>query len=231
MTLPATAILDGLADIANTWRWLAIGAHAALLLFVLAWRHWSPRGVTLALTLPLISVSLLAWWVGNPFNGVVFLVLAQISAGVSTTMETSAIRADQSRADRAIGVGLVFFGVVYPHFVAEASWVGYLYAAPFALIPCPTLAVLIGFSLLTGFNCRYWSMLLAAVGLVYGVVGVAVLGVQIDALLVAGAFVLIAKALRTRRNDDAISNARPRRVGKISWHRGKSTAPSGAPIS
>lgn len=43
---------------------------------------------------------------------------------------------------------LVVFGWTYPHFVSTHSWIEYAYAAPLGLIPCPTLSVVIGFTLL-----------------------------------------------------------------------------------
>jgi hypothetical protein len=196
MSLPTAAILDSLATIANAWRGLAVGAHAALALMVITRRPRSRRAVVLCLTVPLASVSLLAWWSGHPFNGVVFLLLALIAAKVATTVGTSATVLDRSLVNRSIGAALVIFGLVYPHFVVAEPWITYLYASPFALIPCPTLSVIVGFSLLMALESRAWSRLMAAAGLTYGVIGVTALGVGIDGVLIAGAATLLVKSVR-----------------------------------
>jgi len=199
-----TAILESLSTIANAWRWLAVLAHAALLLILIARRRWSERAVAYWLTLPLISVSLLAWWAGNPFNGLVFLLLVLSAARIATTMRTDQIRLERSRIDRTVGLGLIVFGWVYPHFLVAGTWASYLCASPLALIPCPTLAIVAGFSLLLSLDSRAWNLLIAAAGLVYGIVGVAALGVSVDGLLIAGSVALLAKVVRLRRQ--------PRRV-------------------
>ena len=73
----------------------------------------------------------------------------------------------------------------------------YVYAAPFGLVPCPTLTVLVGVSLFAGsFGSRPWAAVVAGASLIYGVIGVAVLGVWIDVVLIAGAMVLAGRAWR-----------------------------------
>ena len=85
---------------------------------------------------------------------------------------------------------------LYPHFL-EGHATAYLYASPVGLVPCPTLAVAIGFALLgNGLGSRVWSLTLAAVGLLYGLFGVLRLGVFLDIGLVSGAVALEASVLR-----------------------------------
>jgi hypothetical protein len=82
----------------------------------------------------------------------------------------------------------------YPHFLSGPAW-QYLYAAPLGLLPCPTLAYLLGASLLTNsFGSKTWAILLGSLGLLYGVIGVFVLRVALDWFLVAGGAVLVARA-------------------------------------
>src|SRR5678810_80921 len=81
---------------------------------------------------------------------------------------------------RTVGAAAIAFGWVYPHFLAGPP-LAYLYAAPFGLVPCPTLAVAIGFALLAGApNDRAWNLVLAALGLFYAAFGIARLGVWLD---------------------------------------------------
>lgn len=193
----AIDVLDSLARIAGEWRWLAIAWHlaavvAALVLLKRPARR--QRVVATIVVLPLMSVSGLAWWSGNPFNGTIFAVLT-----VALLVEASRLedRPLQSASPALVAAGsiLVSFGLVYPHFLPDGSQWSYLYAAPFGLIPCPTLSVVTGASLVAGvFGSRAWGLMLGVAALAYGAIGVAVLGVVIDAALVAGALLLLTAA-------------------------------------
>lgn len=64
----------------------------------------------------------------------------------------------------------------------------WLYAAPTGIIPCPTLSIVIGFTLiLGGLRSRSWCLVLTTVGLFYGFFGAVRLGVKIDGILLLGA--------------------------------------------
>lgn len=194
------AILNSASAIANEWQWLAVGWHAAAAAIAIAVMLGAPlsqRTAALLLTVPLISVSVLSWWAGNPFNAVVFLVLALVTAGIGATLGTARAAVDWSLRNRVIGAGLVAFGLVYPHFLMTDSWLSYLYAAPFGLIPCPTLLVVTGCALILALESRAWNIALAVAALAYGIIGVAVLGVWIDTILIGGGVLLLA-AVRTR---------------------------------
>ena len=105
------------------------------------------------------------------------------------------------------GLVLVGFGWTYPHFVEVHSWTSYLYAAPLGLIPCPTLSMLVGVSLIVGsLEAKAWAITVAAAALVYGVIGVFTLGVAIDAVLLAVAIVLGGTAAFGLRRMDAFRN-------------------------
>lgn len=195
---PSAAILESLAIVSNEWRWLAIAWHAAVIATVIGtWRRPPIVRAVATLTIaPVISVGAVAWWSGNPFTGGLFACLAVLMAVIALRLPVIAIVAG-SHAMVAAGVVLMIFGLVYPHFLRAESWVEYLYAAPFGLVPCPTLAVLAGVSLLAGsFGSRAWAATIAGAALIYGVIGVAVLGVWIDAVLIAGGVVLAIRAGR-----------------------------------
>jgi hypothetical protein len=87
---------------------------------------------------------------------------------------------------------LIAFGWGYPHFLETDRWMMYAYGAPLGVLPCPTLSAVIGATLILGLlGSAMWSITLATTGLVYGAVGVFVLGVQLDYALLAGALVLV----------------------------------------
>ena len=216
MPSPET-ILSGLAAIANDWRWLAIGWHVWLAvltgLLVGGWRPLVRRAEWLLLT-PLFSVAVLAWLSGNPFNGAMFVGLGA-ALGLESFRISSAPLRLASPAWIARGAALVGFGAAYPHFLQVDSLAAYVVAAPFGLLPCPTLSVVIGSTLVfANLGSRRWSALLLAVAVLYGAIGVFRLGVALDWGLFIGAALLVARIMedgalwRSVRADGA-EHARP----------------------
>jgi hypothetical protein len=194
----AEVILAGLAETANTWRSLAIAWHlilAALLVAFLAGCRLSTRLIAVIAVALVLCVSALSWVAGNPFNGLVFGALAIVFA--RATVRTPGAVAQIENLRRALpGAALVVFGWTYPHFVSTDSWTEYAYAAPLGLIPCPTLSVVIGLTMLVHATwTSAWTVPLIIVAFAYGIVGVFVLKVALDVVLVAGALVLTAVAV------------------------------------
>src|SRR6188768_1869968 len=145
-----TEILSGLERVANDaypyailWH-LAVGC--ALVLVAVGWRP-SARAVGLWSTVPLVSVSAFAWVSGNPFNGILFAVAA-IVLGILAFRAPATPRFRRETWSAALGGALVAFGWTYPHFLTAHPWYAYLYASPMGLIPCPTLALIVGLSLI-----------------------------------------------------------------------------------
>jgi hypothetical protein len=196
--MPSPAeILETLSRTANAWLPLAFAWHlaaAALLLGLLRGRITRPRTVGLLLALPLLSVSALSFAAGNGFNGVAFAALALL--GIAATARRGTPAPPAPRAICAAGLTMIGYGWIYPHFL-EGSAITYLYAAPLGLVPCPTLAAVIGFGLLgNGLASRAWSLTFAAAGLFYGIFGAVRLGVMLDLGLVASAAALLALGVR-----------------------------------
>lgn len=196
---PASEILAGLGRISNEAFALAVAWHLLLGGYLLALRlRWSPAprlsgGLLVA---PLLSVSALAWAQGNPFNGAVFALLAGALALLAWRAAPGAPLAP-TPAEKGLGALLVAFAWVYPHFLAGRSPLAYLIGAPLGLVPCPTLSLLAGLTLL-GFapRERAWRVTVAGAAALYGLIGVARLHVWIDLLLVAGAAGVALQALR-----------------------------------
>jgi hypothetical protein len=196
----AAEILQQLAAITSGWRALALAWHVyfgTIAIGLVVGARPSRRIVGVLLALPLLSVSLLAWGVGNPFNGSVFALAAIAFLGLALTLPPTPAAIARGWMSAA-GILMAAFGWTYPHFLgAAASPVEYLYAAPTGLIPCPTLAMLIGLTLIVeGLGSRAWSMSMAALGAAYGIIGGAILGVAIDGFLALGAFALLITAWR-----------------------------------
>ena len=193
----ATEILDGLSAIANQASGIAVAWHIVIAMALVAlaagWRP-SQRTARLLIGMPLASVAGVAIVFNSPFNGLVFaagaLALTAIAVGGDRRLVSLG-----SAWMRGIGVATIAFGWVYPHFL-ERHTAAYLYAAPVGLVPCPTLATVIGFALLGGgLGSRVWSLTLAALGLFYGLFGVLRLSVLLDIGLVGGALALVAAAV------------------------------------
>ena len=194
----AEHILAGLADIAGEWRLLAGAWHvwfgAWLLLLALGKR--TPRRVAgMLLAAPLVSVAVLAWAAGNPFNGTAFTVAIVLLFSIAAGMRSGPFELAPLPWILA-GSVMVLFGWFYPHFLTGASPAAYALAGPLGLIPCPTLSMLTGLSLiLGGLGSFAWSFVLGTLGIFYGAFGASWLGVRIDWILAAGAAALLVQAM------------------------------------
>lgn len=192
-------ILSGLKDIVAAWGAIAIfwhgyfGAIALALLFGLR----PPKRLTgFLLVPPLLSVAVLAWIANNLFNSIVFAGLALLLLPVTYRLGCEPVRVAPA-GFLFPGLALFAFGWAYPHFLDSASLLPYLYGAPTGLIPCPTLAIVIGLALvLDGLGSRALCLVLGIAGLFYGVIGVVWLGVVIDWTLLLGALLILARAVR-----------------------------------
>jgi sulfite exporter TauE/SafE len=196
--MPSPAeILSGLERPANAAYPYAIVWHVAvgcvLLLLVLGWRP-TPRIAGLLSTVPLMSVSALTWVYGNPFNAIVFAFASIVLVVLALRAPAAARTARHETWSAVLGGSLVAFAWTYPHFLTGQPWYAYLYAAPMGLIPCPTLALIVGVSLVgNGPAGRTWTAALAAIATFYGLFGVLRLGVIIDLVLLVGALGLFAQ--------------------------------------
>jgi len=203
--MPSSAeILAGLTRIANEWMATAVLWHIVLacMFYALVKDIWRPSARTAALAAsgPLASAAAFAWVGQNPFNGLV-LSLATIALGVlAYRLGTAPLQLGKLHA-RQLGAGLILFGWLYPHFLeARSIWV-YTFASPIGLVPCPSLSIMIGLGLYSdAFGSRAWGLTAGALGLFYGIVGVARLGVWIDIPLVIGAaYIAVSSARRPHR--------------------------------
>jgi len=193
--IKAQEILNGLQKIVNDYEIIAITWHVVfygLIIALLA--KWQPsnRFLGTLICLPLVSVAVLAWISGNPFNGMLFSILSVLI--LIFGLKTSTQPISQSQLVFVIaGILMVAFGLMYPHF-AGASVIKYLYASPVGLIPCPTLSILIGFVLIfNGFGLQAINLILIIAGLFYGIFGVLKLAVYVDLVLVFGAITLLTR--------------------------------------
>lgn len=194
-------ILAGLQLIANRAQTVATLWHIAVFIALVAvasgWRP-SRRTIALLLVLPLLTVAIVAAAFQSVFNGVVFTVLG-------VTLAFLGRRVPEDRPGRPprwaliLGVALAALGFVYPHFLQVGSLFWYLYGAPTGVLPCPTLALVIGVTLMVdGVGARAWNVILVVAGLFYGLVGVAKLGVWLDVGLIIGAAGLAARTVAAR---------------------------------
>ena len=192
-------ILDGLHAITNRWQLVAALWHVyfgVLLAVVALGRRPSRRAMGVLLAAPFFSVSALAWGSANPFNGLVFAVVGVALALVATRLPRSEVALAPQRF--MIPGALTFaLGWLYPHFLEASSAWTYFHAAPTGLIPCPTLAIATGATLmLSSLGSRAYGVVLGTVGLFYGVTGVLQLGVMLDAVLMVGAAAVLVQAGR-----------------------------------
>ena len=206
-------ILTAATTIANEWRALAAAWHIVVAaLAVVAWRRRiDGRSIAALLALMPFSVATMAAWSGNPFNAAMFAAVGLAMVALSATSISAPLNVDAGRYG-ASGATMCAVGWVYPHFLDGPAW-QYLYAAPLGLLPCPTLAFLVGVSLLANsFGSKTWSILVGSLGLFYGVTGVFALRVAIDWFLVAGGAVLLARAAAPLRVESVTLGREKRHV-------------------
>jgi hypothetical protein len=196
----APDILAGLHALANQYYSVAILWHAVFFLALAALTgKWRPgrRAAAIFLCLPLLSVASLAFMTGNAFNGALFGLMTVMVFAFGMRLSADPVAFGERRALIA-GIVMLAFGLVYPHFLQADNLITYLFASPAGLIPCPTIAVVMGFLfLLRGLESRGILLTVAAFGLLYGLIGVLWLGVWLDLGLVAGS--LAAGALLWRK--------------------------------
>jgi hypothetical protein len=195
---PAEEILRQLATLANEQRLVAGFWHLVLVAVAIAlatgWRP-SRRRAAVNLSAPCASVAILAFAYGNPFNATAFAVLAAMVVALGVGVGDGRA-ASGPWWTTLLGIAMVSFGFVYPHFVEVESVLEYLYAAPAGVIPCPTLAVVIGLTLIAdGFGSRGYMLIVAGAGLFYGIFGATHLGVPLDFVLLLGAATLGGRAV------------------------------------
>jgi hypothetical protein len=191
-------ILGGATQLANEWTWLAAFWHVYFGLVILALLFGARiRKSVFAglLALPLLSVSLLAWTVANLFNALVFVSAGMVLLIAAMAQESEDVSLG-SNLQVVSGVLLAAFGWVYPHFLEPNSSAAYLTSSPLGILPCPTLTMLVGLTLVAGgLGSRVWSSMLSILGIAYGFIGVVRLGVQLDWALLIGSGLLLATTL------------------------------------
>lgn len=193
---------------------LAIAWHVFVGVFVIAlaagWRP-SRRTVCILATFPLLSVAVVALRAGNPFNAFVFgaLAIAVAIAGGGASRDPIAIE------HPVLATIFLAFGWTYWHFV-EGSFAIVTYGTPLGVIPCPTLALLVGLALLTGvFRHRSFAWIVTIAAAAYGLFGLFVLRVGIDVVLVFGALILAFFAMGELSGARGASQRRARARGSV----------------
>ena len=193
-------ILNGLQTIVNDYSAYAIIWHSVFYLLLAALiAKWQPSNKLfgILICLPLLSVAVFAWLSGNPFNGILFSVMAILIFIYGSKASVQTISYSQIPFI-AIGVFMIVFGLVYPHFISTESFFKYLYASPAGLIPCPTLSLIIGLLLVyNGFGSQSISLIFIIFGLFYGIFGVLKLAVYLDIFLILGTISLLVKYINS----------------------------------
>lgn len=182
---------------------IAIAWHVAIVAVVIAldggWRPTTAR-VRQLLSLPFLSVAVVSVASGNAFNQVAFTSLAVVFATLALAEPAEPAEPAQPGPPIFIALGCTMIAIawVYPHFLESLHPCTYLYAAPIGVVPSPTLYLVIGFALIGPVGGRAWMAILAALGILYGVTGVALLGVRLDIGLVVGGTALVVRLVAER---------------------------------
>ncbi len=187
-------IISSLTELANEWRLAAVFWHLYFAVFIGALIFGvrpSKRIAGLLLALPFLPVSVLAFTILNPVNGIGFAVVGILLVYASVKMPKEQVQIAPWWA-LITGAFIFVFGWIYPYFLDASSPYSLLYSSPVGVIPCPTLSIGIGLALImNSLNSRKVSLILGIAGVVYGLTGFAMLGVTIDLVLLFGAIVTL----------------------------------------
>lgn len=201
-------ILNSLSAISNKWQAIAVFWHVyfTVFAFVLAKGVRLPKRIAgILLALPFLSVSALAWLSGNPFSGITFALSGAALIIIATRLPVDGVRMAPWWV-MITGIFMFAFGWVYPHFLDTISFVPYLYSAPTGLIPCPTISIVIGLSLIIGnLGSRAWSIVLGAMGIFYGIIGTTILSLPLDWGLLLGALMIVFFEFSNKRGEHKIA--------------------------
>jgi hypothetical protein len=216
----SSEILASLEVISNRAIGVSVAWHVLVIACAIALARGfrpSQRVLALALVLPLASVSLVAWTFGNPFNGATFALSALALATLAYSASPEQVAPSRGWSV-LVGALLLVFGLVYPHFLPEHHPIAYLYAAPLGAIPCPTLALVSGVTLMgRDVGGAKWGWVLASLGAFYAVFGLVRLGVWLDSvLLLAPVGLLLQHVGRTPFHQETMrSSSDESTVGRI----------------
>ena len=202
-------IISSLTELAIKWQLAGVFWHLYFAVFIFALifgKRPSKRIAGLLLALPFLSVSILAFTIFNPVNGIGFAVVSILLVYVSVKMPREKTQIAPWWV-LIVGAFMFVFGWIYPHFLDASSSYSFLYSSPVGVIPCPTLSIGIGLALILNcFNSRKVSLILGITGVIYGLTGFAMLGVTIDLILLFGAIVTLVFAFLRRIHMKGVKN-------------------------
>jgi hypothetical protein len=187
----ASEILTSLEFLANKYFWLAMVWHIIILIVVIFSTYSKKPNAKIyfgTCGLLFLSVSMMAAMVTNIFNLIVFLALALVFIKKSVTTASSQLYLIQPVVNRILSYILILSGLIYPHFLGPEMLM-YIVAAPVGIIPCPTLLVTSGITLMFSMPNKKLTYLLAGANIFYGMIGVFFLGVTLDVLLLLTAII------------------------------------------
>lgn len=190
----AEEILAQLTRLAANTRGVALLWHVAVVFGLggLWTERWRPprRLAAMLAALPLGTAAALAIASGNPFSGTVLGLTTLALLGLGARLSLRPVERSGAWAT-AVGGASVVYALGYPHFTPGGWELAFLFA-PVGVVPCPSLALVLGVGLLgNGFGSRAWGLVAAAAGLFYALFGMFRLDVWLDAGLLVAALAMV----------------------------------------
>ncbi|MEK6795262.1 MAG: hypothetical protein AABZ39_10820 [Spirochaetota bacterium] len=195
-------ILSGLAGIASQYSTVAIAWHIAIYVFILLLvigLRPPKRLSSIMATMPLLSVAVFAFLAKNPFTAIVLGAASLLLMMFGILMPKGKVKV-AINPNLFLGIPMLLYGLVYPHFLENIQFFQYAIMAPVGLVPCPTLSTVIGLALfMNAFGSKKWPITLSVFGLFYGLFGVFRLGVMLDIGLILGSIGLLISAIIAKK--------------------------------
>jgi hypothetical protein len=180
----AWEILRSAKFITDNYFIAAIAWHVWIYFFILllfiSKNKPSAKTVALLMIMPLVSVAVIAGLTGVYFNAASFGIISLLLV-IFSPKSGEPIHFTASPLIKFTGIVFIITGMLYPHFSDNKNLL--FITGPTGLIPCPTLLLVIGFTLLFERLSVKWHGTLIVAALFYGVVGVFRLKVFLDILL------------------------------------------------
>jgi len=180
-------ILSYLEMVANNNLFLNLSMHIVVLMALIAAFFGTKEKIRrfifhVSLSTLFLSVTATALVFGNPFHAITFGLLA-LTALIQLFVSKQSIEISKSKWSVIIALLFIFIGLWYPEFVKQNALV-LLMVSPVGAVPCPTLLTALGLLILISPSVnRAQYLVTIMMGLVYGIIGVAVLKVYLDITL------------------------------------------------
>jgi hypothetical protein len=202
---PTEEILRSLKFISENYITVSIVWHLlvyfSFLLLFFQRRKPTKRTSGFLMTLPIFSVAVISALSANFFNAIVFFIIGLLIFIFCFRLSRNS-GFNSPWFIKLAGIIFILSACLYPHFSENLSLI--FLTAPIGVIPCPTLLLVIGVTLIVGPLSQKWTIVLICAALFYGLFGMIRLKVNIDVVLLLTLIPLFWQLFRRSSSDSPL---------------------------